>query len=451
MEYDVAKRRRHGGRAGRALRGLRRYPLIGRLAKVAGFACLLALTGLAMLTVIGCPPPVEPSNNKPYVGRSSKELVPHFEQVPTIRVLVGSGPALHLSTSGGYRTLADNKLLAEATRPMPEVELVRTAEGWDLGGNQYAGGRLIIECVDRSSVRLGQTDYRGKLVFTPGEGNTIVAINHLDLESYLAGVIGKELYSKWNDVTYQAQCVAARTYALYEKATIGEDRDYDVRNDQGSQVYGGLSGETDKSWRAVQATHGQVLAYGPLGKERIFKAYFSACCGGMSNSASVLNGDPVFPPLAGGRVCEDCSACTKYRWAAVTIPRPAVYKALVGSYPAASGLGSLASIEVAEYIHSNRPLWVDCVGGNGQRLRIRADDLRLALLRSGNAQAKLLYSMNCSIKTAGDNIVFSDGRGFGHGVGLCQWGAEAKADAGYTAEQILLYYYPGAKIIKAYQ
>jgi SpoIID/LytB domain protein len=86
----------------------------------------------------------------------------------------------------------------------------------------------------------------------------------------------------------------------------------------------------------------------------------------------------------------------------------------------------------------------------GQSVRVRAEDLRLALVRSGARGAKGLYSMNCAIRDAGDAVVFCDGRGFGHGVGLSQWGAQDKAARGWPAEKILGFYYPGATLYRAY-
>lgn len=440
------KRVRQGRRSGRIIRSIKRYS-VQRALRAVGFAVLLATTAFAMLTVIGCP---QPTNAPPvsYAARSSRELVSHFEQVPLIRALIASGGSLRVCCSGSYRTLADGRVVAEGSQPMPEVELTRTADGWDLGGNVYPGSTLVIEPQQRSLLKVGQGWYRGKIAFMRGDDGDILAVNCLDVESYLAGVISKELYPNWNDVTYQAQCIAARTYALYEKAVAGPEHPYDVRSDQGSQVYGGLLSETDKSWRAVQATHAQVLATGSAGRETIFKAYFSACCGGLSNSAYVLSGDPVRSgPLAGGRVCEDCVACPKYRWPAVSVPKSVVYRALVGSYPQARDLGRLSSIEVVDPASGDRPVWVEAVGQGGQRVRVRADDLRLALLRDGDGRAKGLYSMNCRIRNIGDNVVFDQGKGFGHGVGLCQWGAQGKAEAGYSVHQILACYYPGAQII----
>ena len=69
---------------------------------------------------------------------------------------------------------------------------------------------------------------------------------------------------------------------------------------------------------------------------------------------------------------------------------------------------------------------------------------------SGPPEAKKLYSMNCRIRDVGDAIEFYDGKGFGHGVGMSQWGAEEKAQRGLRAEEILQFYYPGAVIFRAY-
>jgi SpoIID/LytB domain protein len=118
--------------------------------------------------------------------------------------------------------------------------------------------------------------------------------------------------------------------------------------------------------------------------------------------------------------------------------------------------GGVATVEVTQTTDYGRAVWVRLVGrkqaagGGSETLVLRAEDLRLALIRSASSAAKL-YSMNCKIRDAGGSIVFHDGRGWGHGVGLCQWGAQGKAEAGWTAGQILEFYYPGAKRIRVYE
>ena len=71
----------------------------------------------------------------------------------------------------------------------------------------------------------------------------------------------------------------------------------------------------------MRATHGQVLAYGPPGQERIFMAQYSACCGGTVNAASVIRDAPDIPPLMGGQPCDDCRYCPRYRWGPVRLAK----------------------------------------------------------------------------------------------------------------------------------
>jgi len=180
-------------------------------------------------------------------------------------------------------------------------------------------------------------------------------------------------------------------------------------------------------------------------------AQYSACCGGHVNGARVLRNAPSIEPLTGGQTCNDCAMCRRYRWPAVTISKADIYQALLAAYPkSAPALGGVESISVLSALPHGRAVWVSVAGPTGQSIRLRAEDVRLALLRAGNAQAKRLYSMNCRMRDLGRAIEFADGRGFGHGVGLCQWGAQGKAEKGWLAEEILRFYYPGAKLFRAY-
>ncbi len=416
-------------------------PVPGRLFRRAlSGVSMAAAAALLLLTGVGCPPRAQPVVEAPAAT----------ENVPTIRVLLASGDRIALGATGGYTILADGKVVASSMDSLAEGDLTRKGGTWSIHAARYPARELVVESVGRSYIRLGTKLYRGRMVMLPDGATGIIVVNHLDLESYLAGVLGKELYARWHDRTYQAQAIAARTYALYEMSTFGKGRSYDLRDDQSSQVYGGFSAETDKSWRAVQSTHGIVLAAGPKGAEKYFRAYYSSCCGGTVNNAHSLRGPPVAAgPLAGGQSCHDCSAARRYNWSAVTVPKAVIHSAVARTYKAAANLDGVKTIEVVSTFHGWL-VWLDVVGPRGRKVRIRGQDLRLCLLRHGHPSAKGLYSTNCQVRDAGNSIVFENGRGFGHGVGMCQWGAEGKAQKGYTAKEILLEYYPGAKLFTAY-
>lgn len=371
--------------------------------------------------------------------------------IPTIRVRITSSavPEWNISTTGGWRLIVDGRRVIESGGPLGQTSVRRQDGAWRFGNLCVPGWQLTIVPSD-GFVRCGLTAYRGCLRLIPAPGESFLVINHVDLESYLAGVLGRELYPSWSQEVYWALAVAARTYALFHMRASGAARDYDVGDDQGWQVYGGFSAETEKSWSAVERSRGVVLACGPPGQERIFMTQYSACCGGVVNPAGVIRDSPEMQPLAGGQRCEDCQRCPRYRWGPVRVGKDEIWQALAAAYPSAARMGGVAAVKVVASTPYGRPVWLDVAGKNGQPMRLRAEDLRLAILRNGDSNGRGLFSMNCRIADIGEAIEFSNGRGFGHGVGLCQWGAQAKAEAGWNGQEILQFYYPGAKLFRVY-
>ncbi len=276
--------------------------------------------------------------------------------------------------------------------------------------------------------------------------------NNVNFESYIAGVVPKELYPHFHPEAYRAQAVAARTYAMYEMLTRGKRKSFDVWATQKSQVYQGAIAETDKAWDAVRKTHGWVLAYGADGDEQIFLSQFSASNGGYVNGASVIRSgvDVNWAPLKGGQFDGMGKKCPVYSWKPVRLKKIDIYNALAKNYSRIRKLGNMKTLRVKSETDYGRPVRVLVINSTGKSETVRAEDVRLCMLRSGNKAAKKLYSMNCKIRDVGDSIEFYDGTGYGHGVGMSQWGAEERATKGHSAEDILDFYYPEAKILRAY-
>jgi stage II sporulation protein D len=122
---------------------------------------------------------------------------------------------------------------------------------------------------------------------------------------------------------------------------------------------------------------------------------------------------------------------------------------LVAKYPTLARLGMITGIVVTErsqYEGASRMTMVRLVGENGQSDMIRGEDLRLAIDPAGTK----LRSTICQVAPMGENFAFFSGRGFGHGVGMCQYGTQGMAREGRTFQQILAYYYPNSTITKLY-
>ncbi len=201
------------------------------------------------------------------------------------------------------------------------VALRLSAAGWKIGDVTFPPGDLTIEPAADGSMLINQIAYHGTFHLLPVSATTFDVVNHVDIDAYLKGVLAKELFPDFAPEAYKAQAVVARTYALFEWRTTSGAKTFDVHADTRSQMYGGIAGETAKSRAAVDETRGVVVAYGPPGQERIFKAYFSACCGGAGQSAAQAFGDTPQEPLTDHKVGRRCAASPRFDWGPVVIAK----------------------------------------------------------------------------------------------------------------------------------
>ncbi len=420
--------------------------MIRRLAPLVPAGMFLSACGLSLLLISSCRSPRDEG-----IAPGTGDVL---EGVPAIRVRLTADPvrAAVVSSTGPCAVRAGGAELFGPPAPLARTVFRRNGM-WLAGDRTAAGAVLEITVADAAGRMLfDDREYRGVLHLVPAAGDTAFYVhNTVDLENYVASVAACELLPKWNYETFRAQAVAARTYALYEMATRGKKQSFDVWDSVSSQVYRGAGAETPVSRRATAETRGWVLAYGPPGRERIFMTQYSACNGGYVNPARVLRdiANPI-PPLEGGQRDDDGRIYSRWKWDPVVIPKKDIFRALAAKYRRIRRMGSLRTIAVKEQTDYGRPVWLSIVGPGGERVPLRAERLRLALLGARLPAARKLYSMNCTIRDAGDRIAFRNGKGFGHGVGLSQWSAEGKARRGLSAEEILLFYYPGARIFRAY-
>jgi stage II sporulation protein D len=303
--------------------------------------------------------------------------------------------------------------------------------------------------------------FRGKLKLSVNrDGASFDVLNLVPLEPYLAGVVGEEMPDYWEPQALRAQAIAARTYCLYIKNRFGVNRSYDVSRTQASQVYGGVAAESPPVWDAVNDTCGKVLTTGATGaarsgrfdalREGLFPTYFSSVCGGHTSNSQDVFGDS-FGPLQGVACpyCQDVAKLGLFFWPMVQFSRKTVTDQLVARYPKLKDLGEIKDIVVVDrvdYGQFSRLTRIKLVGTTGKTDSLRGEDLRLAIDSSG----RRIKSTICQIVPWGDGWAFLSGRGWGHGVGMCQCGAEGMARTGRKAEEILKYYYPGAQIVSIY-
>lgn len=290
-----------------------------------------------------------------------------------------------------------------------------------------------------------ETAFAGRLRIISGDQLQI--INEVDLEDYVASVVAGEIWPNFEAEAFRAQAIATRTYVLYHMLRRTGTL-YDVAATQSSQVYRGV--RTDAVGRmaaeAAQYTRGLVCVWGEKGNERIFCTYYSAACGGMSQSAAPLGAESDIPPLAGGIRCDYCRIAPgqTYRWGPVRMPLREVYSKLCERYPELADIRSIRSIAPGDLTRFGRPLTLKITGSSGTPHEILAERFRLAV--APNA----IKSTDCNVKVEGGDVVFEDGKGYGHGLGLCQWGMQGQALVGAKAPEILRHYFPGSRLVRAY-
>ena len=411
--------------------------------KLAVFGCLMCL-----LLVSGC------------IQETARVGLP--PGVPVVRVrLLQDLRDIRISASEPALVRAGSDMAAQPVNfpRSPGAVVILQGGVWKAGGINLGTGELIIQPGREGTVLVNGLQYRGRFRLVPVSTASFDLVNDVDVDGYLRGVLAGELYKSWNTQTYRAQAIVARTYALYETRTIGAKRYWDVFPDTRSQVYGGISAETSKSRDAVEATAGIVLAYGLPGQERIFKAYFSSCCGGISQSAYDAFGDLYSQPLSEQVRGSQCGASTKFNWGPVAIRKDELTRRLhlwariksevTGRRRPELQMGTVVRIDGAFANKLGRPISFYVTDDRGLRYTMRAEELRTAI----NTDAKngqVVYSSYFRTVDEPDQVRFVDGHGYGHGVGMCQWCAQRMAETGMPHEDIVLKSYPGAKLIRAY-
>jgi len=303
-----------------------------------------------------------------------------------------------------------------------------TPTGVEIEG-KARGRRLIVE--GEPGVRVEGRLYLGRIaVEREAGGKTVIAINRLPLETYLLGIVGSEMSPEWPAEALKAQAVAARTYALQRRMMMrAADKPYDLESTVLSQVYEGAERIRPTVVAAVVATRGEVISY----KHRLAEALFHSTCGGTTVSAREAFGNSV--PYLVPQKCKWCNQSNKYRWSlALTLDK--VTKALRAS----KLIGPKATVDALSRKDPSGPVLVT-IGKKQEKLSAKA------------VRASLGYMVVLSDRftaTSGKKDTALEGMGFGHGVGMCQWGAKGLSDRGMSHKEILEHYYSGAEVKRIY-
>lgn len=336
------------------------------------------------------------------------------------KVSIGTKSPYEIQGLPGRKPLTQGSTLA-LTPVRPDASGIR------LGPALYPVSGLRITSRTKE-VEIENRKYHNVIEVLKNPVGSLTVVNEIDVEDYLKGVLPSEMKPTWPREALKAQAVISRTYAIYENIE-NKDFPFSLGSDVGTQVYGGKLVEHPDASRAVQETRGQILIH----RGKIFPAFFHSTCGGMTTRADYQWRVQAHPSLRGVE-CPFCAGSDYYAWKAE------FSSSEIRNRLARKGkrVGGIKKITLDEIDLSGRPRFF-VVKHEGGSLKIPANDFRVAL------GPDRLRSTRVRVEEKGDSFLFR-GRGWGHGVGLCQYGAKHLAELGYRYADILRYYYPDSEI-----
>lgn len=334
--------------------------------------------------------------------------------------------SLSLKVNGQYETFdaATDKIIGRGKNLHTTVTVY--GGGILLGNTRCNTHKLLIRTDPSRSITINGRELRGDIKLIK-DNNKLLVVNFIGLEDYVKGVSIRETSHYWPFESLKAQVIVFRTFALYKMQESG-GKDFDLTSDVYSQVYGGVAAERFRINKAVDQTQGLALVY----KGKILPAFYHATCAGhTAASSTVWNID--IEPLKGVS-CPFCAESPHFKWHAVMNLAEAA-KTLTKAGHKISGI---KEISILGRDHSGRVTDLK-IKGDKKEMKILAKDFRNIL------GPNIVKSTNFELKTANGDMIL-EGFGWGHGIGLCQWGAYFMAKLGKTYKQILEYYYPGSGI-----
>jgi stage II sporulation protein D len=364
-------------------------------------------------------------------GRQVPFSFPCFAQTSNlIRVrILQDAKSVALVISGSYEIInAGNQEILGQGKSLKTTATIYK-DGFLIGKMTYQAKRVFLKTWGPNEIAINSRKFKGNIQLIKDDDVHFSAINFIELEDYIKGVLYHEASHYWPEEILKAQAIVCRTFALYQKQE-NQTNDYDVTSDTYSQMYGGSTSERYRTNRTVEQTCGLVLAY----NGKIFPAYYHATCAGRTEDASLLWNINI-PPLKGVS-CGFCNESPHFNWHEVI--SQADFKWSLRK--AGLRLKKIKAVEIIGKDNSGRITELKLID-NDKDTRISAKDLRNYI------GPNLIRSTNFTITLAGDDIIF-EGLGWGHGVGLCQWGGYFMAKKGRSYKEILEYYYPESGIIQ---
>lgn len=358
-----------------------------------------------------------------------------------------------IGAEDGLRVLEDNGESISLTEK-DVYQFEKKGDNIGFADNQLTSESLIIYPQDFNSlISVNGLEYKGYIeILNRPQGLTV--INYVDFKNYLSSVVGSEVSSSWPMETLKAQVVVARTYAL-RNLESHLSRGYNLSATVRSQAYKGVGVSNERTQRAVKETEGEVVVY----NGNLISAVYHSTAGGQTAAGATVWGSET-PYLQS--VSSNDTESPHYSWEKV-YSREEIENILRSR---GISIKNLDRIKLEDKGPSSRPRSISVYDLDGSRYSINSNQFRswldlrstrFAIKRDNSLRFKIplnrfSFDLNNLGKSRSFNLTDKDGayrfvgNGWGHGVGMSQWGAYQMAKEGYSYDQILAHYYQGTEI-----
>ena len=316
--------------------------------------------------------------------------------------------------------------------------------GLTINGENFDGEKFfLIPAGSDDIVKINGKRYRSKIQIS-SSGNSVDIINVVNLEDYVKGVLAKEMplgKNEENMEALKALAVCVRTYAA-QKMKDGKIY-FDLYADTRDQVYGGVDAESPLSNKAAEETKNLILKYN--GSQSII--FFHSTCGGQTESSQNVFTNESIPYLISIKDGSEpyCKISPRFEWTE-TYSKEIIISRLKSYSLLDNQNYSLEDISIISRFNSGRVDELEIIvvseSGEDKSIIIKGNEIR-NILRTEDGK-NILWSTLFDLILKSNSVVLT-GKGFGHGVGLCQWGAIALSRNGWNYEDILNHYFPGTE------
>ena len=389
-----------------------------------------------------------------------------------IKYGANAGNSVTVSASGGLNVYdAVYGTVLYTAQPSEDVFIEMGQTGFASWNKFDASGytKLSVQAASGGTIVCDGVEYRGYIFLEKRANDELLVINYVGIDEYVSSVLGKEMSYTWPKEALKAQAVCARNFVL-TRGNAHKEYGFDVCTTTHCQVYGGVKSEHGNTRQAVLETKGVVARY----NGEIVGLFFFATSGGQTEDVENVWGSKYGYLRSVPDTYENPEKASRYTWK-VEMTRSQIEEKLKNS---GVNIGGLTKITIDSVSSTGRVTQMTFHGTDGtytakrekcrtilglysQKFSVTADGDAIIMTTSGPA-AYSLYAQgasgvssisgyaalsgngtisNISINSSASDNYIIDGGGYGHGVGMSQWGARGMAENGFTYEQILHHYF----------